>query len=88
MEQPPPATPHEIRQQIVEHGVQIRKLRASGTEEDAAKADEVLHALLALKNRYKELTGEEHRSKALCERHSLMDLAPCCNERLSGGNVL
>ena len=44
--------------------MQIRKLRASGTEEDAAKADEVLHALLALKNRYKELTGEEHRSKA------------------------
>lgn len=57
------ATEASIRQAIVAHGEEIRKLRATGTEADAARADVVLKALLELKAQFKALTGEEHRTK-------------------------
>jgi hypothetical protein len=54
------ATPEEIRQQIVEAGVEVRRLRTEGVDELAAAA---LQRLLQLKTRYLELTGEEYRKK-------------------------
>ena len=51
-----------LRSQIISRGEEVRTLRASGSEQDAAAAAVALQALLDLKVQYEKLTGEEDRT--------------------------
>ena len=50
-----------LRLGIIAHGEEIRRLKKTGSAEDAALANKTLEALLALKANYLALTGEEYR---------------------------
>ena len=57
----PTVTAASLRDTIVAKGDEIRKLRATGSQVDAEAASAALRELLAAKDEYQALTGEEYR---------------------------
>ena len=55
------ATASSLRERIIERGEEVRTLRAKGTDADLAQAATALKDLLALKEQYAALTGDEYR---------------------------